>query len=330
MNSEGCARRPPVLCIVIPCFNESEVLPRTAPMFMAKLSDLSHKHLIDSSSYILFVDDGSSDDTWPIILTLAQHNPQVRGIRQSRNRGHQNAVLAGLMEARHFCDAAISIDCDGQDDIDAMDEMVRRYREGFDVVYGVRNNRDTDSAFKRVTAQTFYKLLEKMGAEVIYNHADYRLMSAPVLDGLSQFKEVNIYLRGMVPLIGYKSCTVEYRREARLAGESHYPLGKMIGLALDGITSLSIKPLRMIILLGVIISCVSFLGIIWAIIGALTGATVSGWASTMCVILLLGGVQLICLGVIGEYVGKTYLEAKRRPRYIIAEKTWSGELSEQE
>lgn len=314
-------RTKPTLAIVIPCFNEEETLPLMLPRFLAKLDRLMHENHVTEDSFLMLVDDGSEDSTWDIISALARHNSRVRGIRQSRNRGHQNAVLAGLMEVRDRCDASISIDCDGQDDIDAMDEMISRYQEGFDVVYGVRSNRKADTWLKRTTAQVFYRLLGWLGAEVVYNHADYRLLSAPVMKELSGFHEVNIYLRGMVPLVGFKSCEVVYERSKRIAGRSRYPLVKMMGLALDGVTSLSIKPIRLVMALGIVISIASFLGIVWAVANALLGWAVSGWASTISVICLLGGVQLICLGVIGEYVGKTYLEAKARPRYIISERT---------
>lgn len=314
-------RPAPVLNIVIPCYNESAVLPETAPLFVGKLVDLIEAGNISFGSKVLFVDDGSRDDTWAIICALSKRWPDhVAGIRQSRNRGHQNAVLAGLMESRNACDATISIDCDGQDDINAVDEMVQRFREGFDVVYGVRSSRATDSFFKRNTAQLFYKVLKWLGADVVYNHADYRLISNQVLNELAEFKEVNIYLRGMVPLVGFKSCEVTYERAARVAGESHYPLSKMLGLALDGITSLSIKPLRIVTALGVLIFLASCVGLVWVVVTALTGNSVSGWASMMCVTIMLGGIQLISLGVIGEYVGKTYLETKARPRYIISDR----------
>jgi len=248
----------PTLCIVIPCYNEQDVLPITAPIFHKKIESLISEELIAPNSYILFVDDGSKDRTWEIIQMLAQSNPHYTGIRQSRNRGHQNAVLAGLMEARSACDIAISIDCDGQDDINAMDTMVREYHDGAEIVYGVRSARDTDTFFKRFTAETFYKLLSWMGVESVYNHADYRLTSKKVLDAFSDFKEVNLYLRGMFPLVGFKSTCVSYERHERLAGNSHYPFKKMLALAIDGITSLSIRPIRLISSLGFLISLVSF------------------------------------------------------------------------
>ena len=317
----------PVLYIVIPCYNEQEVLPVTAPLFLEKLNSLSATGKISPESRILFVNDGSRDETWNIICSLSKQDGHYLGISQSRNRGHQNAVLAGLLEARDRCDITISIDCDGQDDINAMDEMVERYLEGYDVVYGVRSSRETDSFFKRFTAQSFYKLLSAMGAEVVYNHADYRLMSARVLKEFANFKEVNLYLRGLVPLVGFQSTTVNYSRAERVAGESHYPLKKMLGLAVDGITSLSVKPLRLITSFGVIVAFISFIACLWALITALCGKSVPGWASMTCIVCFVSGVQLISLGIIGEYIGKRYLETKERPRYIISERTdnWAVE-----
>lgn len=312
----------PVLYIVIPCYNEQEVLPITAPMFLNKLHELAEKKLVSENSRILFVNDGSSDGTWDIIRALAASDEHYIGISQSRNRGHQNAVLAGIMEAKDHCDISISIDCDGQDDINAMDDMVRAYLDGCDIVYGVRNDRETDSFFKRTTAQGFYKFLSAMGAEIVYNHADYRLISARALHELAKFKEVNLFLRGMVPLVGFKSTSVEYKRAERIAGKSKYPLRKMLALAGDGITSLSIKPLRLIMSFGVIVALLSFVGVIWAIVSALAGRAVAGWASMTCIICFVSGVQLICMGIIGEYIGKIYMETKHRPRYIISERTW--------
>lgn len=313
--------QPPVLCIVIPCYNEEEVLPKTAPLFLGKLDELAGRGMIAPESRILFVNDGSKDGTWAIIKALHGQDPRYTGIAQSRNRGHQNAVLAGLMEAKDSADITISIDCDGQDDINAMDKMVEEYHNGCDIVYGVRADRTTDSFFKRTTAQGYYKLLEKMGVEVVYNHADYRLMSSRALQAFSEFKEVNLYLRGMVPLVGFKSTSVYYERHERLAGESHYPLKKMLGLAFDGITSLSVKPIRFITFCGLIVSLLSFVGILWAFITALRGKAVAGWASTACIVCFIGGIQALFLGVIGEYIGKIYLEVKQRPRYIISDRT---------
>ena len=312
----------PILYIVIPCYNEQEVLPITAPMFLNKLHELAEKKLVSENSRIMFVNDGSSDGTWDIIRALAASDEHYIGISQCRNRGHQNAVLAGLMEAKDSCDISISIDCDGQDDINAMDDMVRAYLDGCDIVYGVRNDRETDSFFKRTTAQGFYRFLSAMGAEIVYNHADYRLISARALHELAKFKEVNLFLRGMVPLVGFKSTSVEYKRAERIAGKSKYPLRKMLALAGDGITSLSIKPLRLIMSFGVIVALLSFVGVIWAIVAALAGRAVAGWASMTCIICFVSGVQLICMGIIGEYIGKIYMETKQRPRYIISERTW--------
>ncbi len=312
----------PTLYIVIPCYNEEKVLPITAPVFLEKLMSLIGQNEISDKSRILFVNDGSNDRTWDIISEFSRSDEHYIGISQSRNRGHQNAVLAGLMEARSLCDITISIDCDGQDDINAMDKMIRAYAGGCDVVYGVRAERKSDTLFKRSTAQGFYRLLRLMGAEVVYNHADYRLISARALDALAQFKEVNLYLRGMVPLVGFKSTSVEYSRTERIAGESKYPLKKMVALAADGITSLSIKPLRLIMSFGFIVALISFIGVLWAIISAISGDTVAGWASTTCIVCFVSGVQLICMGIIGEYVGKIYLETKGRPRYIISDRTW--------
>ena len=322
-------RTDPILYIVIPCYNEQEVLPITAPMFLQKLTDLTAAGKISPDSRVLFVNDGSKDRTWEIICDLAARDPHYAGICQSRNRGHQNAVLAGLMEAKSRCDITISIDCDGQDDINAMDAMVDAYRDGCDVVYGVRSKRETDTFFKRFTAESFYKILNAMGAEVVFNHADYRLMSARVLEEFARFREVNLFLRGMVPLVGFKSTCVTYERHERMAGESHYPLSKMLALAFDGITSLSIKPIRFITGFGVFVALVSFIGVLWAVIEAALGLTVSGWASMTSIICFVSGVQLICLGVIGEYIGKIYLESKHRPRYIISAATPNfGEIKE--
>lgn len=311
----------PILYIVIPCYNEEEVLPITSVQFLEKLNFLIHEDKISDESRIMFVNDGSKDNTWDIIKSLASEDKHYVGIAQSRNRGHQNAVLAGLMESKDKCDITISIDCDGQDDINAMDEMIEEYLNGAEVVYGVRNSRETDTFFKRTTAQGFYKLLKLMGVDVVYNHADYRLISSRVLQEFANFKEVNLFLRGMIPLVGFKSTSVYYKRNERLAGESHYPLKKMLELAFDGITSLSVKPIRMITSLGFLIAVISFIGVIWGIITAFMGQTVPGWASLICIICFLSGIQLLALGVIGEYIGKIYMEAKARPRYIISERT---------
>lgn len=314
----------PILWIVIPCYNEEQVLPITAPMFLQKITSLTEKGMISDKSRVLFVNDGSRDKTWELICSFAKQDAHFIGISQSRNRGHQNAVLAGLMEARaNNCDITISIDCDGQDDINAMDEMVQKYLDGAEVVYGVRSRRDTDTFFKRFTAEGFYHLMNALGADIVFNHADYRLISARVLDSFADYKEVNIFLRGMVPLVGFQSEQVFYERHERLAGESHYPLRKMLALAFDGITSLSNKPIRLITGAGIVVSLISFIGVIWAIVQAAMGSVVAGWASTICIVCFVGGVQLVCLGVIGEYIGKIYMETKARPRYIISERTWA-------
>ena len=312
----------PILWIVIPCYNEEKVLPITAPMFLDKLTTLAEEGKISSRSRVLFVNDGSRDATWQIICDLAEKDERFIGISQSRNRGHQNAVLAGLMEARNKCDITISIDCDGQDDINAMDRMVDEYLAGSEVVYGVRSRRDTDTFFKRFTAEGFYKLMKLLGAEIVFNHADYRLVSARVLKEFADFEEVNIFLRGMFPMVGFKSTAVYYERAERLAGESHYPLRKMLALAFDGITSLSVRPLSIITGIGVFFSLLGLIAAIWAVVMAVRGNTVAGWASTVCLVCIIGGIQLISTGVIGQYLGKTYMETKRRPRYIISERTW--------
>ena len=315
-------RQKPVLYIIIPCYNEQEVLPITAPQFLQKINDLTAAGKISPDSRVLFVNDGSKDRTWAIINELATSDPHYVGICQSRNRGHQNAVLAGLMEAKDRCDITISIDCDGQDDINAMDAMVDAYLDGCDVVYGVRSKRDTDTFFKRFTAESFYKLLNAMGAEVVYNHADYRLMSARVLQEFAKFKEVNLFLRGMVPLVGFKSTSVAYERHERMAGSSHYPLSKMLALAVNGITSLSVRPIRLITWTGLAVALASLVAIVWVLVRHAMGATVTGWASTTAAVCFMGGVQMLSLGVIGEYVGKIYLESKHRPRWIMSERTW--------
>jgi len=311
----------PRLYIVIPCYNEEAVLPITAPLFLEELQLLIREKGIAEDSRILFVNDGSKDETWNLIQKYAGEDKHFIGISQSRNRGHQSTVLAGLMEAKNHCDITISIDCDGQDDIHAMEAMIDAYQDGCEIVYGVRSSRETDTWFKRTTAQGFYRVMEQMGVETVYNHADYRLVSSRVLEQFANYEEVNIFLRGMFPLVGFKSTSVYYERHERMAGESHYPLKKMIGLAVDGITSLSIEPIHLIAKLGVFLSLLGIVGIIWVFIRAFSGHTVIGWASMMCIIFFLGGIILLSLGVIGEYVGKTYLETKHRPRYIISERT---------
>ena len=316
----------PKLTIVIPCYNEEKTLPVTSPMFVNELEELVSSGRVSPDSRILLVDDGSSDATWQAIRDLAKGDPRFIGIRQSRNRGHQCALWAGLMEARELgCDATITVDCDGQDDIHAMTAMMDEFAKGAEVVYGVRNDRSSDTFFKRFTAESFYRLQAAMGVEAVYNHADYRLLSSRVLDALAQYCEVNLYLRGMIPLVGFKSSTVFYSRKERLAGTSHYPLMKMLAFAADGITSLSIKPIRLITLFGAIVSMLSFFMGVWSLVSWMRGTVVRGWTSEVLCVCFLGGIQLLSLGVIGEYIGKLYLEVKRRPRVVISERTWVRE-----
>lgn len=307
------------LYLVIPCYNEEEVLRETSKQLLEKISSMMEKKIISSDSKILFVNDGSKDNTWDIIETLHNENKIFSGVNLSRNRGHQNALLAGLMTAKEYADMTISLDADLQDDIEVIDKFVDEYYKGSDVVYGVRSSRATDTFFKRTTALGFYKFMNVLGADVMYNHADYRLMSKRALEGLSQFKEVNLFLRGLVPLIGYRYSVVEYERHERFAGESKYPLKKMIAFALDGITSLSVKPIRIITGLGFFIFSMSFIALIYSIIIKFMGKASTGWASLTVSIWMLGGIQLLSLGVIGEYVGKIYNETKKRPRFIIAD-----------
>lgn len=309
-----------ILYLVIPCYNEEQVLHETAKRLFEKINTMIKKGLISNESKILFVNDGSKDETWNIIEEIHSQNNIFSGINLSRNRGHQNALLAGLMTSKEFSDMTISLDADLQDDIDVIDKFVEQYYSGSDVVYGVRSSRQTDTFFKRTTALAFYKLMMALGVDTVYNHADYRLMSKRALEGLSQFKEVNLFLRGMVPLIGYKYSIVEYERHERFAGESKYPLKKMIAFALDGITSLSIKPIRLITALGFTIFFVSVIALIYSIVVKFFGSTVTGWTSLTLSIWMLGGIQLLSLGVIGEYVGKIYNETKQRPRFIIADR----------
>ena len=311
----------PVLFIVIPCFNEEKVLPITAPLFLEKLQSMIKEDLISEGSRILFVNDGSKDNTWQLIETLSSQNQYYTGLSLSHNRGHQNALLSGLMEAKDICDITISIDCDGQDDIEVMSEMIKQYQDGCEIVYGVRRSRNTDTFFKRTSARSYYKFLRSMGVDVVYDHADYRLVSSRVLEELSKFKEVNLYLRGMFPLVGFKSTSVYYDRQKRFAGKSHYSFSKSLQLAFDGITSFSVRPIRIIAVMGAIVSILSFLMIIYIVIGRFLGGTIEGWASTVSAISFFSGVQLLSLGVIGEYIGKIYLETKARPRYIISDRT---------
>lgn len=306
-----------VLYIVVPCYNEQEVLPEASARLLEKLESLINAGKISGRSRILFVDDGSRDETWRMITELHEKDRRFSGLKLSRNRGHQNALLAGLMAARERADAAISMDADLQDDIGVIDRMLEKYAEGCQIVYGVRSSREADTFFKRSTAQGFYKFMKLLGVNVVYNHADCRLMSKTALEGLAEFREVNLFLRGIVPLIGYKTATVEYRRGERFAGESKYPLKKMLAFAFDGVTSFSVKPIRMITALGFFIFALSIAFTLYAIIVKLMGYTVPGWSALMASIWILGGLQLLSLGVIGEYIGKIYGEVKARPRYII-------------
>lgn len=305
------------LYIAVPCYNEEEVLPDSAQKLFAKLSDMINDGKISKDSRVVFIDDGSKDKTWEIISDLHRQNCMFQGIKLSRNRGHQNALLCGLMTLRDKCDAVISIDADLQDDINVFDEMVEKFESGCDVVYGVRSKRETDTFFKRFTAEAYYKILDKLGAKIIFNHADFRLMSARALEALSQFKEVNLFLRGLVPMVGFKSDIVTYERSERLLGESKYPLKKMLALAFEGITSLSTKPIKLISRIGLIIFLVSIVMLIYFLVRFFMGATVTGWAFLAVSIWAIGGLQLLAIGVIGEYIGKIYLETKARPRYIV-------------
>lgn len=310
----------PVLYLVIPCYNEEQVLPLTSGKFKAKIDELADAGKISDKSRVMFVNDGSKDSTWDILSELSESDPRYCAISLSRNRGHQNALIAGLMEAKKFADITISMDCDGQDDINAITEMVDEYAKGSEIVFGVRNDRSTDSWFKRTTAQSYYKFLRGMGVDIIPDHADYRLMSARVLDALEGYSEVNLFLRGLIPQLGFKQSVVYYSRAEREAGTTHYPLSKMAALAIDGVTSFSVKPLRLITLFGFIVALLSIAGIIYVLASVISGYYVDGWASTTCILCFVSGIQMISLGVIGEYIGKIYLETKQRPRYIVSER----------
>lgn len=310
-------KRAETLYIVVPCYNEQEVLHETASRLSVKLNKMMQNGLIADNSRMVFVDDGSKDTTWEIIEELYDTDPLVMGIKSSKNRGHQNALLEGLITVKDDCDMVVSMDADLQDDIDVLDQFVKKYDDGCDVVYGVRNSRKKDTFFKRTTAQCYYKLLSSFGVDIVYNHADYRLMSRRAITELANFKEVNLFLRGIIPMIGFKTDVVEYERNERFAGESKYPLKKMISFAVDGITSLSIKPIRFITALGILIFLVSILLLAYYIVGALLGRTIQGWASLIVSIWALGGLELLAIGVIGEYIGKIYLETKSRPRFIV-------------
>lgn len=308
-----------ILYIAVPCYNEEEVLPETSKRLKEKVESLISIGLISDKSRILFIDDGSKDRTWQLISTLCNDNPIFSGIKLAHNRGHQNALLAGLMTAKEYADIVISMDADLQDDINVVDKFIEEYLNGSDIVYGVRSSRKTDTVFKRSTALAYYRILEKMGVDIVYNHADYRLMSKRALNALEQFKEVNLFLRGIVPIIGYKTSIIEYERSERFAGESKYPLKKMLAFAIDGITSFSVKPIRMITSLGFILFFISLAMLVYGIIIKFFGHAVEGWTSIICSIWMIGGIQLFSLGIIGEYIGKIYSETKSRPRFIIEE-----------
>lgn len=307
------------LYLVVPCYNEKEVIYETSSRLLDKLEQLKSKNIISKNSKIMFVDDGSKDNTWEIISELHNKNESILGLKLSRNRGHQNALLAGLMYSKNLCDICISLDADLQDDINAIDEFIKKYNQGYQIVYGVRSSRKKDTFFKKNTALIFYNIMKLLGVDLVYNHADYRLMSKNALEALSNFKEVNLFLRGIVPLIGYKYTTVEYVRNERFAGESKYPFNKMLSFAIDGITSFSIKPIRIIFNIGVIIFIISILALIYTITSKLLGYAVPGWSTVVASIWLIGGIQLLCIGIIGEYIGKIYNEVKNRPRFIIDE-----------
>ncbi|HCA72074.1 MAG TPA: glycosyltransferase [Ruminococcaceae bacterium] len=306
-----------IVYLVVPCYNEEAVLPETVKELTQQLQGMIQSGLADEKSRMLFVDDGSKDHTWKLIEKFHSENPFVNGLKLAHNRGHQNALLAGLMTAKDEADCAISLDADLQDDISVLPQFVQKFQEGCDIVYGVRKKRETDTWFKRTTAESFYKLLNRLGAEVVYNHADYRLMSKRALDALSEYKEVNLFLRGIVPLIGYRTDYVYYDRHERFAGESKYPLKKMVSFAMDGITSFSVKPLKIIANIGFIVALISVIGLIYALISHFTGNAVAGWTAIICSIWLLGGIQMLCLGIAGEYIGKIYSEVKHRPRFRI-------------
>lgn len=306
-----------IIYLVVPCYNEEEVLFETASRLKEKMQGLIENKIISDKSKITFVDDGSKDKTWSIIEELNNTDKIFSGVKLSRNRGHQNALLAGLMTVKDHCDAAISLDADLQDDINVIDKFIEKFNDGCDVVYGVRSERKTDTIFKRTTAQGFYRVMKALGVDIVYNHADYRLMSKRALDSLEGFKEVNLFLRGIVPLIGYKSDVVLYERNERFAGESKYPLKKMLSFAFEGITSFSVKPIRLILVVGILMFLSSLLAILYFLIVWMAGKTVQGWTTVVASIWMLGGIQLLCLGVIGEYIGKIYIESKERPKFII-------------
>ena len=311
----------PILAIVVPCYNEKEVLPTTAQQLFDTVKRLAENGVISLESKIVFIDDGSKDNTWELIEGFCKESPKnFSGIKLSKNRGHQNALLCGLLSVREFADASVSIDADLQDDISVIDEMLNLYGSGCEIVYGVRSKRDKDSFFKRITAHLFYRFINFLGADIIYNHADFRLMSKNALNALAEYKEVNLFLRGIVPMLGYRTGIAYYERKERMAGESKYPVGKMLRFAFEGITSLSTKPIRMVTILGVIIFIMSLVMIVYSVIRHFTGDTVSGWSSMICSLWSIGGLILLSIGIVGEYIGKIYLETKQRPRFIVEKK----------
>jgi glycosyltransferase involved in cell wall biosynthesis len=309
---------PPIIAIVVPCYNEEEVLPETRSRINNKIKTLISHTLISNKSSVVFIDDGSKDNTWKLITQYHSENPEtVYGIKLSKNCGHQNALLCGLLAVENFCDAAISLDADLQDDIEVIDNMIEQYKNGSEIVYGVRSLRKTDDVFKRFTAHCFYSLMNTLGANIIYNHADYRLMGKSALSALAEYREVNLFLRGMVPLLGFKTAIVQYARAERFAGESKYPLRKMLKFAFEGITSFSIKPIRMITILGILLFCISIGMIAWFFFRHYTGHTITGWSSMICSLWAIGGLILFSIGIVGEYIGKIYLETKQRPRFHV-------------
>ncbi len=306
-----------ILYVVVPCYNEEEVLEQTTKVLTKKIKEMIEKKIISEKSKIMYVNDGSKDKTWQLIEEYNKKNSFICGLKLSRNRGHQNALLAGLMTAKKYADMVVSMDADLQDDIEVLDDFIRAYNDGNEIVYGVRSSRKKDTFFKRNTAQLYYKIMKKMGVDIVYNHADYRLMSKRALDELENYQEVNLFLRGIVPLIGFKTTTVEYERKERYAGVSKYPLKKMLSFAMEGILSFSVTPLKMITMIGFLIALISFLFLIYVIIGHFLNGNVAGWTTIVTLVCFFGGFQIFCIGIIGEYLGKIYMETKKRPRYII-------------
>ena len=314
----------PILYLVTPCYNESETLEYSIKIMSDKINQLINEGLISGQSRIVVVDDGSKDNSWSILSEIQNHNKAIIGIKLSRNKGHQNAIMAGIEYASKYSDCSITIDVDLQDDINAVDEMIKKYLDGYEVVYGVRNKRETDTFFKRFTAESYYKLLMSLGCDIVYNHADFRLLGKNAMKALGEYTETNLYIRGIIPMIGYKSCEVKYDRNERTYGKSKYPLSKMLKLAWEGITSLSVKPIRILLIIGFLMLCVSAIIIIISIIQHFTKNTIIGWTSLHCAIWGIGGINLLAIGIVGEYVAKTYLESKHRPKYFV-ERILSGD-----